>query len=499
MPPHVASLVFFVGVLGLFLLDRDREGRSSWALWLPVFWLGVGASRSVSVWLGASGPVAADEYLDGSPFDRALLTGVLIAALSVVIYRGQRTVEILKKNAPLVVFFLYCAASVFWSDFPIVAFKRWTKVLGNVVMVLVVLTEADPGYALRRFLSWTAYLLIPASVLMIKYYPELGRSYDRWEGTAYYSGVTTDKNVMGCTCLVLGLGIVARFVEALREASPDRKMRLLCMGTVLGMNMWLFHMINSATSLGCFIVGSTLVVVLGLSRRPRPWMAHAMIAGLIVVGTISYVFPTAFAFIVESAGRKTNLTGRTDLWADLLGLRVNPWLGAGFESFFLGPRLEYLWGKYWWHPNEAHNGFLETYLTLGILGLSLLGILIFTGYRNCMQLYRRNPRAGGLHLAFLVIAPIYNLTEAAFKIMNPVWILFLLAVTALPAWKFEKDEVREPLPADVPRRFGSEAAAARTGKFVWGPRTLTSPVGAPSTGLGRPNRAGSAFRLNTGK
>jgi len=60
----------------------------------------------------------------------------------VVIYRGHDCRDP-EKNAPLVVFFLYCAASVFWSDFPIVAFKRWTKVLGNVVMVLVVLTEAD--------------------------------------------------------------------------------------------------------------------------------------------------------------------------------------------------------------------------------------------------------------------------------------------------------------------------------------------------------------------
>jgi exopolysaccharide production protein ExoQ len=496
MAPHLASLIFLIGVVGLFVLDRDREGRSSLALWLPVYWLSVGASRSLSVWLGNSGPVAADDYLEGSPLDRAILLVVLAMGVAVVIYRGRRAVEILKKNAPLIIFFLYCMASVFWSDFPLVAFKRWTKVLGNVVMVLVVLTEADPGYALKRFLSWTAYLLIPASVLIIKYYPQLGRYYDKWEGTAYYSGVTTDKNLMGCTCLVLGLAIMSRFVEALREPSSDRKVRLLCLGTVLGMNFWLFHIINSATSLGCFLIGSALVTVLGLSKRPRPWMAHAMVAVLIVVGTIAYVFPSAFAYIVTSAGRKTNLTGRTDLWADLLGLHFNPWLGAGFESFFLGPRLEYLWAKYWWHPNEAHNGFLETYLTLGIIGLCLLGVLIVTGYRNCVDFYRRNPRAGALHLTFLVIAPIYNLTEAAFKIMNPVWIMFLLSVLSMPEWKFQgaeaKDDVKGGAKAAAPVEIPPAPA--------WGSRRLEPQQGlTPIRNLGRPRRAASSLRVNAGK
>jgi O-antigen ligase len=271
------------------------------------------------------------------------------------------------------------------------------------------------------------------------------------------------------------------------------------MGTVLGMNIWLFHTINSATSLGCFLVGSALITVLGLSKRPRPWLAHAMVGALIVVGSVAYLFPSAFAFIVTSAGRKTNLTGRTDLWADLLGLRVSPWLGAGFESFFLGPRLEYLWAKYWWHPNEAHNGFLETYLTLGIFGLCLLGLLICTGYRHCMNLYRRDPRSGGLHLAFLVIAPIYNLTEAAFKIMNPVWILFLLAVTALPDWTFQSVEAKDASGADSPSRLPKQSAAT-PGKFAWGPQSVTPPAGLkPIENLGRPRRAAPSLRLNTGK
>jgi exopolysaccharide production protein ExoQ len=188
------------------------------------------------------------------------------------------------------------------------------------------------------------------------------------------------------------------------------------------MNLWIFHIANSATSLGCFMLGGTLIVILSLFKGARPGMVHLMVGGVVVVGVVSYLFHDAFAFLVVAMGRNTTLTGRTDLWSELIGMNTHPWLGAGFESFFLGDRLEYLWNKYWWHPNEAHNGYLETYLTLGRVGLGLLAVLIVTGYRHAIANYRLDPRSGSLRLAFLVIAPIYNITEAAFKVMSPVWI-----------------------------------------------------------------------------
>jgi O-antigen ligase len=433
MPPRLATLLFTVGILGLFLLDREEDSQTSSWLWLPVIWLGIAGSRNVSVWLGGpSATASADQYLEGSPLDRVVLTLLLVAGLAVLIARRQRTIDLLKRNAPLVLFLMYCAASVVWSDYPFIAFKRWTKMLGNVAMVVIVLTDPDAPRAVRKFLTRAAFVLIPASILLIKYYSDLGRIYDRWEGIAYYTGVTTDKNMLGCICMVFGFGILLRFVETLREITRQRR-RVIAAGSVLAMNLWLFHMAQSATSLGCFIIGGTLITVLSLWRRPRPWMVHATVAGMAAVALVAYLFQDAFAVLVESMGRNTTLTGRTDLWNDVLLMDKRPWFGAGFESFFLGDRLEFLWSKYWWHPNEAHNGYLETYLTLGIVGLVLLGLLTLSGYRNVIRLYRSDPASGSLRLAFLVIAPLYNITEAAFKVTNPMWILFLLAITATPS------------------------------------------------------------------
>jgi hypothetical protein len=217
----------------------------------------------------------------------------------------------------------------------------------------------------------------------------------------------------------------------------------------------------------------------------------------------AYVFPEAYSFLVGSMGRNTTLTGRTELWDDLLRMVKDPWLGEGFESFFLGDRLQYLWAKYWWHPNEAHSGYLETYLTLGRLGLGLLALLMVTGYRNAIKAYRSDPLSGSLRLAIVIIAPIYNYTEAAFKVMNPVWILFLLAVTAVPASQRQEEEQKDVAPAVVPDRWGARPTSARPAQFNAGRRILPPSTGRSARdlqpqdddrGAGRTNRENPARR-----
>ena len=57
-------------------------------------------------------------------------------------------------------------------------------------------------------------------------------------------------------------------------------------------------------------------------------------------------------------------------------------VGTGFESFWLGKRLERMWSIYWWHPREAHDGYIEIFLNLGWLGIVMFGIVLVTGYRT---------------------------------------------------------------------------------------------------------------------
>ena len=82
--------------------------------------------------------------------------------------------------------------------------------------------------------------------------------------------------------------------------------------------------------------------------------------------------------------------------------------------------------------NEAHNGYLEIYLNLGWMGLIVLGIVIVTGFRKVIRTISQAPMIGALMMAYFVSTLLYNFTEAAFKMMSPVWIMFLVSMMALP-------------------------------------------------------------------
>src|SRR6266436_226474 len=173
MPAAIAPVVYFLLIVGLFWLDRDEKVQTSKALWISVAWFSLACSRPVAQWLQVSAIDSPDQVLEGSPLDRLVFTGLLVVGLIVLFSRGQRIGRFLSGNAPILLLFLYCAMSLLWSDYPEVAFKRWAKSLGDLIMTLSVLCVRGPAPALKQLLSRTT--LVPSSPagLFSKYSPSL--------------------------------------------------------------------------------------------------------------------------------------------------------------------------------------------------------------------------------------------------------------------------------------------------------------------------------------
>jgi len=201
---------------------------------------------------------------------------------------------------------------------------------------------------------------------------------------------------------------------------------------LLAMIFWLFWMANSMTSLLCFLMAAILLVSTSFRRVVRnPWVVHLLIA-MMLATSLSTLFLGTGSDFVKTVGRDPTLTGRTEVWSSVLALARNPWFGTGFESFWLGPRIEKLWDIFWWHPNEAHSGYIELYLNLGWVGIALFSLILVTGYRKVISAVRQSPEEGRLRLAFLFTAVAYNCTESAIGAMHPVWICLLLATVSVP-------------------------------------------------------------------
>lgn len=454
MSPLAATFVWVTGILGLFILDRDSRVRTSWALWVPTLWLLLSGSRPVSAWLGMAPTMSAEQYVEGSPIDRAVYILLIAAGAIVLLGRRKIVASLLRRNWPILVFVLYCAISITWSDYPGVALKRWIKSLGDYVMVLIVLTEDDRAHALKRVLARVGFVVLPLSILFIKYYPELGRTYaQHWDGTQFFTGVADNKNMLGMVCMVFGFAAAWQVFQAWTGAHRSRRKILIVHGTVLAMAIWLLIISDSKTSLSCFVATSGLIAAHTFLKIARKRAVVHVLLAVLVLSSFSVLFLDVGDGVLQTMGRNSTLTGRADIWRGLLRVPINPVVGTGFESFWLGERLERLWTlPEFSNISEAHNGYLEVYLNLGMAGLALLGGLMVAAYRNVLRLLDRDPEAGRLRLGYFVIAVVYNFTEAGIRSTDLVWIAFLLAAIAVP----EGPRIRVPERKRCPTRTAVE-------------------------------------------
>jgi exopolysaccharide production protein ExoQ len=457
MPPIVASALCGVLIAGLFWLNRDPDEQTSGALWIPIAWVMLACSRSVGQWLSAGPTDTAESFAEGSPLDRVVYFGLVLLGLIVLVAQRRGIGRLLRANGAVVFFLTYAAFSLLWSDYPDIGFKRWVKAVGDVVMALIILTDPQPLAAFKRLLTRVGYVLIPLSVLFIKYYPEIGMGYGPWGGPAVAAGVTVGKNALGALSLLFGIGTMWRLAEDYQNRDlPNRSRKLLAQGTLLVLTSYLFWMSNSMTSISSFAMAAVLLFVSRSRFAQRsPAMIHLLIVSMLSISA-AVVFLGASPDALAAMGRNPTLTDRTEVWGVLRQIAGNPVVGTGFESFWLGKRLDILWGIYWWHPNEAHNGYLEILLQLGWIGVGLLAVVLISSYRVAFSAWRSDPKTGAIFLCYFFLGLVYNFTEAAFfKILAPVWIFFLFAAfRAAPVpsevSEFENEAVADDLMPGLP-------------------------------------------------
>lgn len=432
MNASLAFLIFGAGVAGLFYLDRDKSVRTSWALWLPVAWLWIAGSRPVSSWFGMpGGGYSITATLDGSPMDAAIFEALIVAGLVALFQRRNRPMTLLKASAPVLIYLVYCLISTAWSPIHGPAFKRWIKDVGDLVMVLVIVTEAQPIAALRRLFSRVGFILLPFSIPLIRY-TSLGCSYD--EDGPTNTGVAANKNLLGLIVFIVSLGALWQIRALLLDQdAPKRSRRLVAQGALLCFGVALLQMAHCATAVACFILGSGLMLATGLRAiRSRPARVHALCVSIILVGGIFLAFGGE-SMVTGALGRRADL-GRADIWKASIAAADNPLFGTGFESFWntnvekVALHLPDYDANTVHNLVSAHNGYIEVYLDLGWVGVCLIAVILISGYRHAVSCFRRDPQIGGLLLTFIATSAFYSISEVGFRVLTPSWIFLLLAV-----------------------------------------------------------------------
>jgi O-antigen ligase len=145
-------------------------------------------------------------------------------------------------------------------------------------------------------------------------------------------------------------------------------------------------------------------------------------------------------------------------------------------SFWSGERMQNIWNALGSGINQAHNGYLEQYLNLGYVGVGFIIVIMLAAVLNIRKHLAVSPSAGILRLCLVVIAALYNYTEASFYGISNMWVLFLAGTIDVQGVTPDAPVEQPAVPAAVPERVTSAVAVARR-RMSRTPRTSqTVPV-----------------------
>jgi exopolysaccharide production protein ExoQ len=354
--------------------------------------------------------------------------GIYLVVMAALWGHKPSPFRLLWNNRALLALTLLPAISTFWSGEPGLTLRRALGVMGGTVFSLFLVSEFSLAEELEVLGSVFAFSVLASLVLGIFH---LGRSVDGLEGAWF--GIYLQRNTLG-SMMTIG-GVIFLLLARVRRKGRgwSRLYGAMAFGLVL--------LSGSVTSWLTFLILAAALLVLPWLRTE--WVrAKKTIWALAVTGVLAAALVvTQFDNVTELLGRDNTLTGRTTLWAVsyVTGLD-RPWLGYGFNAFWLGtegPAAEVLEVVKWNAPS-AHNGLLETWLDLGVPGVLLVSFVFGQSFWRAMLFFRqKNGWEHAWPFLFLVLLFFLNLTESVFLSSNGFfWILFVsVALRVSPAYR----------------------------------------------------------------
>lgn len=411
MPPILALILCTTFVLCLLRLERKQSPNTTIVLWIPTIWMLSAGSKPLGIWF-ATGADASG----GSPLDRLFLSAILLIGLIILIWRKTGQQSFTKDNWSLVLIIGYMLMSVLWSNDQFTSFKRWVREMPVAVMALVILTEQSPVQALESLFRKTIYILIPFSVLLIKYYPKLGVGYTPWEGELMWLGVTLHKNSLGLLCLIAALFLIWTLHRRWKKHDvADSKYLNYADIFLLGVTLWMLkgpENTYSATAIAGLIIGlMTLFALFWLKKRQILLGANSfsfLILSIIILGITTFFGGSIVGSFSGALGRDATLTGRTEVWASLVPIAMSyPILGHGFGGFWNPETMKIF------EISGSHNGYLDILLELGFVGLVFFALFLIHSIRKALRFQTIDFDRATLWICLLLITVFHNITESS--------------------------------------------------------------------------------------
>jgi O-antigen ligase len=324
------------------------------------------------------------------------------------------------RNWQVVVLMGLALASYAWSIDPDATLRR------SIGLLLITLGGIGLGARLRiatvaEAMATGFAMIATACFLFGLFIPHWGVMQENFPGA--WRGVYLEKNAMGSMMTVATISMLASAIYV-----PQR--RLLWLGFA-GLSTALVLLSTSKTALVGLALAVSLMGLIWMVRRGPVFAVLALWAAAMVVAGGFTVFVFAPELALSVVGKDASLTGRTELWAAAWKQLMdhNKWLGFGYGVFWDH-------GGHWFPAADvakeakftaghAHNGWLET-----ALGIGLVGVGFFTIYfiQTWVLAAKRMFEGGGAYLVlpFLAVYSLRSLTEVSvLDYQDLLWLLFV--------------------------------------------------------------------------
>ena len=385
---------------------------------------------------------------EGDGVDVTSLDLSINAKISLLIYaitflllaiRWKIVLETIFANKLLWIFIGIICFSYFWSINPSQTLRFSVYTLGSTGFGLYLATRYTLPEQLK-LLAWTYGILLILSILFALGIPQYGLMSGVHEGA--FRGVFTHKNQFGA---FMAPGGVVFFLNAFRA----KKYAWIYWG-LLVLSCATMVWSQSTTALGTFAVMLMLCLVYRVLRWQYEVMVSAVLA-VTMVGLASLIYLAGYVgsdSLLDLVGKDVTLSGRTFIWQYVWDqIQLRPWFGYGLAAFwngFDGPsgyvqlamRISVIY---------AHNGFLDIWLSLGLVGLAIFIIGFLSTVTNSLALLRKtNTPEGFWPLLFLTYILLSNLTEGTISNLNSsFWALYTAVSYSLVIAKKDRYSISE--------------------------------------------------------
>jgi exopolysaccharide production protein ExoQ len=405
---------------------------------------------STNAFLNLSSPAnTAGDADSGMPLMQGLWAALYAITFGLAFKHSTQLISSLRRNVWLVLLLAFTVSSVFWSDDPTLSLRRGVALVCTTIFGLY-FAERYPLHQQLRLLG-VAYGLAAGFSLIFQVLG-LGTAVDI--DVPGWIGIYDQKNVLGINM------VFATAVLLLVRRSDPRYRDWATLGLIIVISLLLLS--QSMTAIVMLVAALAMYL---LSRKLRMSYRAIALSLLIVVPISSYASIWVYQnldLVTRWLGKDPTLSGRVQLWILCVAMALrHPWLGYGYSAFWRGydgPSAP-IWRLFKWHPPHSHNGFLEVWLGIGLVGL-LIFLIGFGVYFIRAVKYLRNHE--GVEycwpLMFLVLTFLSNLTGANFLSRNALlWIVYVatgaLTVAKQKEWVASKKEPARTSALGLPGGF----------------------------------------------